>query len=56
MLCGWSAATKEETLLHMQYQHSRAQLQRFGVELLVKPLDELQEDYLSCLDRDGTKF
>ena len=41
VLCGWSAATKEETLLHMQYQHSHAQLQRFGVELLAKPLDEL---------------
>ena len=41
VLCGWSAATKEETLLHMQYQHSRAQLQRFGVELLARPLEEL---------------
>ena len=41
VLCGWSAATKEETLRHMQYQHSRAQLQRFGVELLARPLEEL---------------
>ena len=41
VICSFSAATKEETLQHMQYQHSRSQLQRFGVELLARPLEEL---------------
>ena len=48
VICGFSAPTKEETLRHMQYQHSRAQLQRFGVELLARPSEELTEDYLEC--------
>ena len=26
------------------------------MELLARPLDELAEDYLSCLERDDTKF
>ena len=56
VICGFSAATKEETLQHMQYQHSRALLQRFGVELLARPLEELAEDNLDCLAERGFQF
>ena len=52
VLCGFACVTKEQTLNHMQRVHSKAQLQRFGLDVLVKPAEQLASDYLWCYDAE----